>query len=636
MAISDLVTSKSSSTLINGLKVTLATPGSGLTPSTFTAMIGINQGSALQLAAPVQATLSQLANIAASNSSANTAAAAALSSLTTLHTGLGFGGTPNHAAFGDYLNQAHGHIQDARELRSSSDFMANLNYNDLGAGIKDMGSSADRGISNVLGNLPASGALMAGTGTMFKGVDLKNFGTPTGLVQSLQTNGLANATDVNQLLVKNGVDLNNLNDPIYQDQIKNTLSGIKDPTTLNVVSDQFGVNPFAGLPSYNGNDSSLYTNNAFAGAASSASSTVQGAVTQATSTASTAFGAAQAPEVGIGGLQSLATLSDPTTLSNPTDIAGITGGTKELTTHLTDLGATTLKDSSQATGLFGQIKSVSTPLHAAAFPSLGGLISGNQSLIDGLTGTGTGPKGLPCMQDFTQHLSGGPSITSFLQSVTSNATAAISALTASIANATSLFTLAGVDFTNPVKNTLGSSMNFAQNLHKFGADTSGSGIGDILHNMANTSTPYGEAIKASLVEGRNKQLLQDNGVRPLVTTPPAPAPGKVNVDFPITISRRFDRPPGSVTGSYVTVEATATGSNVWDRTWKIINGETTTKAGKPPYSVLYSGDYSTLLIASAQQSNDVTSTAPQIYAALPDMKAELEAQLSGGSPQAIG
>jgi len=52
--------------------------------------------------------------------------------------------------------------------------------------------------------------------------------------------------------------------------------------------------------------------------------------------------------------------------------------------------------------------------------------------------------------------------------------------------------------------------------------------------------------------------------------------------------------------------------------------------------VLYSGDYSTLLIAIAQRSNDVTSTAPQIYEALPQMKAELTSQLSGGSPSVTG
>jgi hypothetical protein len=634
MAISDLVTSKSATSIIEGLKATLATPAPSLTPSTFTAMIGINQGSALQLAAPVQATMSQLANIAASNSSANVQAAAALSSLTSFQSGLGFSGTPNHAAFGDFLNQAQGHIKNATDLRTSTDFMANINYSDFGAGITDMGSSADRGMVNQLGSLSGAGAAMLSTGSIFNGISVKSFGTPSGLVEALNNNKLGNASGVNDLLAKNGVPLDDLNNPVYTDQINQVMGSVTNPAIINTAATQFGItDPYGGLPSYNGSDSSLNTQNAFSGAAASA--TVTGVTTVGSSTASTAFGATAAPVVGTGGIQSLKDLSDPSKLANPADTAGFSG-VSALTTHLSDLGARSVKDASQAPDLFGQIQSVTTPLHSAAFPSLSGLISDHQSIIDNMTGTGSGPKGLPNMTDFTQHLAGGPSITSFLQTVGSNASAAISALTASIATATSLFIKAGADFTAPVKNTLGSSMNFAQNLHKFGADNSGSGIGDILHNMANTSTPYGEAIKASLAEGKNSRLLSDNGVSPLTTAPPPPVGKTSPVNFPITVSRRFDRPPGSVTGSYVTIEATATGRNNWDQVWKIINGETTTKAGNPPYAELFSGSYIKLYTATLQIKDDQTTAAPQIWEALPMMKAELDSQLSGGSPSVTG
>ena len=631
MSLSDLVTSKSATSIVEGLKTTLATPASSLTPATFTAMIGINQGSAFQLAAPVQDTINQLTSIASSNSSANTAAAAALSSLNSFHAGLGFGGTPNHAAFGDFLNQAHSHIKDATELRTSTDFMANLNYSDFGPGISDMGSMADRGISTQLGSLSGVGAAMASTGSMFNGVSIKNFGSPAGLVESLNNNKLGNASGVNALLAQNNIPLDDLSNPVYKDQIDQVMSSIKDPETINTVSKQFGTTPFAGLPSYSGSDSSLYTTNAFAGATASAGSTVEGTVTQGVSTASTAFGAAAAPTVGTGGIQSLKDLSDPSKLANPADTAGFTG-VSALTSHLSDLGAGSIKDASQAPTLFGQIQSVSTPLHSAEFPSLGGLISGHQNIINGMTGTGSGPKGLPNMSDFTQHLAGGPSITSFLQSVGTNATAAISALTTSIAGATSLFTKAGVDFTSPVPNTLGSSMNFAQNLHKFGADTSGSGIGDILHNLANPNTPYGEAVKASLAEGKNNKLLSDNGISPVTTTPPPPVGKQSNVEFPITVSRRFDRPAGG----YRTIEAVASSES--SQLWRLINGSDTTNDGSViPYAVLYSGSYDGLY-ASAQQAatSQPNTTAPQVYAALPQLKAEFDSQLSGGSPQTLG
>jgi hypothetical protein len=45
------------------------------------------------------------------------------------------------------------------------------------------------------------------------------------------------------------------------------------------------------------------------------------------------------------------------------------------------------------------------------------------------------------------------------------------------------------------------------------------GLGSILKSMANTSTKYGEAVKASLAEGRNNDLLGANGMGPLKTNP---------------------------------------------------------------------------------------------------------------------
>jgi len=690
MASDILVSAKSATSVTEGLNVTLATPSSGLTPSTFTAMLGINQGSALQIAQPVQDTLTKLSNIAYSNSSANVQANAAIASLTSFQSNLGFGGSPNHAAFGDFLNQAHGHIQTATDLRNSTDFMANLNYSDLGPGITDMGSSAERGMTNTLGNLPSAGALMAGTGSMYSGVNLSNFGTATGLVKSLQNNSLANATKVNQLLVNNGVDLNNIDDPVYQDQINNCLATINDPTTVNVVADQFNVSPPGGLPEWNGDDSSLYDTSSqtinntssapnggfpitvtqvispggtgatynITGTASSAVNTIysvsgtQGAFSTSgnydavyndisdllTSTnvsgLETDYSAILTSLADVktsltakveGGVVSLATLADPTKLVPSTSIPGLTGGTSALTTHLTDLGASILNDASQAPALFNQIQTPATPLTTAAFPSLSGLITSHQSTIDSMTGTGTGPKGLPSMHDFTQHVAGGPSITSFLQTVGSNPATAISALTASISNAQSLFTTAGVDFTSPVKNTLGSSMNFAQNLHKFGADTSGSGVGDVLHNLANPNTPYGESIKASLAEGRNKQLLQDNGIAPINTTPPPDTPNKTNVNFPVTVSRRIDRTdaPG-----YGTVDAVAiSNTNI---TYTVTNGNVASPppGNFPPYQVVISGSYDSIVAHLKGAFGNI------VVAAMPSIQAELNSQLSGGSPQA--
>ena len=754
---SDLVTAKGASTVVENLKPTLATPAAGITPSTFLAMVGIKNGTALTLAAPVANAMATLTSIAASNSSANVQAATALSSMNSFHASMGFGGTPNHAAFGNYLNQMKSHIDDAKELRQSTDFMANMKYSDLGGGITDLGSSADRGLSATLGSLSSAGAAMASTGTMYNGGDVKDFGSSLGMVKSLMDNKLASVTGVKRRLAAAGVPLSDLDNPIYKDKIDQVMSGITDPGAMSVVADQYDVAPEIAAGESSGNstvdaitaelqaiidrlnqfadsvrgewisgyesvtsnaelsayrDSFIasqdnkdyqaavakaneistkeikplpndefklqvvnFRNNDVETAINDANAAVQefvgkgkalramfnsqeGLVTDATMTAkatgpntlgdnitvgtsvpSTAMGADLSPgkdlPVNAGGIQSLGDLGNPAKL-DPSATAGLTGGIAGLTTHLGDLGAGSIKNASAAGALFGQIQSVPTPLTAAAMPDLGGMIKSNQGMLDSLTGAGSGPLGLPSMTDFTQHLAGGPSITSFLQTVGTDAAGAISALTTSLSGAIGLLATAGVDTTTPVPNNLGSAMGFAKNLHKFGADTSGSGVSDILHNLANPATPEGEAIKASLAEGKNNKLLADNAIPPITTTPPPPAPGQSNVAYPITVSRRFERPPSSPNGGYLTVDVKAKNSFSWDDVWTITNGDTTLTNGAAPFAVLLQGNYLGLIETLKPKLNDPTSTARDIFDALDSMKAELDSQKSGGSPKALG
>ena len=58
-------------------------------------------------------------------------------------------------------------------------------------------------------------------------------------------------------------------------------------------------------------------------------------------------------------------------------------------------------------------------------------------------------------------------------------------------------------------------MNFATSLHKFGTDSELSGL---LGNMAVPGSQYGDAIKASLAEGKNKALMAVHGIKPLSFT----------------------------------------------------------------------------------------------------------------------
>jgi hypothetical protein len=264
----NIVTAKAGTVVAENLKLALATASGSLTPSTITAMVGIAQGTALQLAPDVQNAMTamdaKIAELTLANTAPSLALAATITSakanLITLQGKILPSG--NHAAFGSFLNQAKSHIGDSTDLQNTTNFIGNSSFSDFGSGITNMSSMLDKGLTGKFGDLGAAGAALASGGSMFDGISPKNIGSPLGLVQSLNANKLGNATGVNALLTKAGVDITNLEDPVYADKISQVMGSIKDPKVLNAVADQFGQNPFGGLPSYTGSDSSLYTNSA--------------------------------------------------------------------------------------------------------------------------------------------------------------------------------------------------------------------------------------------------------------------------------------------------------------------------------------------------------------------------------------
>ena len=257
----NLVTAKAGTVVAENLKLSLATASASLTPSTITAMVGINAGAALQLAPDVQNVMTALAAKAASGDyPANVQAQTALTNLTSLQGKILPSG--NHAAFGSFLNQAKAHIGDATDLQNTTNFISKSNFGDFGSGITGMSSMLDQGLTGKFGSLSAAGAALSSSGSMFDGIDPKNIGSPAGLVQALNANKLGNASGVNAKLAAAGVNLNDLTNPVYADKIAQVTGSISDPAVLNTVADQFGQTPFGGLPSYNGSDSSLYTNSA--------------------------------------------------------------------------------------------------------------------------------------------------------------------------------------------------------------------------------------------------------------------------------------------------------------------------------------------------------------------------------------
>jgi hypothetical protein len=457
-----LVTSKAGTVVAENLKLSLATASGSITPSTVTAMVGINQGSALQLSPDVTSAMSKLSSVSALDPN-YAAAQTALTNLKTLQGKMGFpyGGTQNAPAFGSMLNQAQAHINDSNELKNATNFISGSNFSDFGSGITNMSSMTTQGLNGSFGSLPSAATVMGKTGSCFDLKDMSNFGTGTGLVNSLKNNKLANFSGVNQALTANQVDINDLNDPVYSESITKVLTNIKDPGIISKVKTQFGVSP-------------------------------------------------------PGDIASLNDFTDITKLTTASERSGLSTNLAGIGTKFGDLGAK-FSSPSAASTMLNNISVPSIPNLESAAPSLSTLMSGHSSVLKSMTGESlatlanpnNGVNGLPGITDFAQHVAGGPAITNFNTSSISAST--IAQLEASTAKATSLWSTAGVDLTTQPPNSLGTSMNFATQLHKYGNDST---MTSLLGNMTQ-SNQYGDAIKASLAEGKNKALMAANGIKPL-------------------------------------------------------------------------------------------------------------------------
>ena len=525
--------SKAVTVISEGQYSAVGEPATSFSPATITAMVGMKKGEALTISSTVtDAMVALQAKAASSDYPANVQAAAALVNLTTLQSTIF--NPADQGGFGAIAGQVQGHIETSHSLINTSNFLSNSSYSDFGTGIKDLGSMSDRGFTNILGSVTGAGAAMASTGTMFNGISAKNFGSPVGMVQALQNNKLANATGVNQKLVDAGVDLNDLENPVYKDQISNVLASIKDPTAINVTADQFGQNPFAGLPSYTGDDSSLYnTQNALGGSSAraptattipTAGTSTFGAptttgfpTTTGYSTQGGSFGSEQIQGQTGTGIQGLKDLSDYTKTANPSDTAGF-AGTDALVGKFNDLGAGSIANAGVASKFFGGIKTVDTPKINAANPDLKSLMDDNIPEIKSLVGSGSGVNGVPNARDFLHSVAGGP----IYDDINTNGVTVdnIANLSNAISQSTSLFSTAGiVTGTFSANPTLTGVATFAGKLPQYGKQTAEGSLGDSLRNMANGASKYGEAVKASMAEGQNNKLLQANGIGPLKTNP---------------------------------------------------------------------------------------------------------------------
>ena len=529
MADDIIASARSMTTVADGQYVAIGTPKAAITPATLTAMVGMakGNGAAIDIAPKVTDAMSKLQTVASGTDyPANVNAQNALNTLTSIQGKLF--NKDDAGGFGAIVGKVQSHISNSNDVLNTTNFLKDVDYPDFGSGINDMSSMGDRGMTNVFGSLPGAGKAMSSFGTMFNGIDVKRFGTPSGLVESLTNNKLANATGLNQKLIDAGVDLNDIHNPVYADKISGALGSIKDPVAINTSADQFGItNPFAGLPTYTGTDSSLYKTPSFLTGGSATPPVATTIPTSGTfgaptttgfptasgySTKATGIGADIAPEVGVGGIQSLKDLGDYTKTANPADTAGFTG-MDSLTSKFKDMGAGSVVDASKASSFFSSIQKVPTPLTNTANPTLNSLILEHTPTITGLIGSST----VPSAQDFLGPVAGCSELDALADGVTDDK---VAALNTKLASTNTFLDAAGITTaTAPATQTLSGVMGFATKLHTYGKDASTGGIGSMLKNMANSSTKYGEAVKASLAEGKNNDLLSANGIGPLKTNP---------------------------------------------------------------------------------------------------------------------
>jgi hypothetical protein len=525
-----IVTGQGGTTSIENKWATLAQDSSSITPTTITAMEGFDSDLSLRRHPTVSDVITKLqsaqGNVSLANYHPNWTNLNALGNTMQTQSDKQL---VSNTQFGTMFAQATGHVESSQQLKVKADFMANTNYPDYGSGITSNRDLLDQGMSTSFGDLNAAAKAMSATKGVYDPSDMPTYGTADGLFKSLKNNKLSNASGLTQQFKKFGVDTDQVNDPAYQDQVTNALKSITDRETLSTVADQFDLRP------------SVVT------------------------APSTTFGADAAPIVGPGGggIESLNDFLDTDKVTLGTDLTGLKDGLQysDLGQKLSSMGAS-FEDPDNAARMMEQMGIPEDALIAdynaptTMSTQMGGLT------LNTMTGTGTGLAGLPNVRDFFPACANTPEITALqTQLDTDFGNASITTVDSQITNATTLLAKAGIDLDTPPAKNLGHTMAFGTNLHRYGADDINNptnttafgaavapgeprggyagidGVNDfgkivsgkvntdlqsgfldtssVLTDMANTSNKYGQSVIASLSEGKNKALMQQNGILPL-------------------------------------------------------------------------------------------------------------------------
>lgn len=360
------------------------------------------------------------------------------------------------------------HLDTALEIKETSDRMANTNVKVLGSGITNMSSASTQGLG-VLGNLTSVGNVIRLMGPAYNLSEMKYFGTGVGLVKKLTDVRMIRSTGVYDALIKNNVDLTQLEDPVYSDTIDATLGSITNSTTINSVLEEFNMIPLTPLTS----------------------------------------------------------LKDFTDINKFVPLnqrVGLNGGLPAIATKFNDLNAQ-FETVNSALGMLSSIQTPTVPSLDSASSNLTSLMASAAANVSAGTGASiiaSDPRGIPNMTDFLEPLAGGSTIS---QVVTSNVSvSSITALDAMITRTYNLFNQVNIDIINSTthagaiqtsQKTLEFSKSLSSRIETIGEqDTTKSNAANVLIALT-TSDIYGDSVKALLADGKNKAALSGNKVIPL-------------------------------------------------------------------------------------------------------------------------
>lgn len=453
--------------------------------------------------------------------------------------------------FTSIMNQSAGFGAAAAEWGAALKEFGGKAFTDLGVGFNGFASMASNGMSNVFGGLPALpsmsslpgagtitslamaakdniGALgnsLSGFGTMFDAKDVANMGNPASLIKNLQNQGLADSVGLNDMIAGAGFDPRDL-DNIPPAQLQKILgqvqgndlqrivrqTGLQLPATANLTS-LAGVLDVKNIVSPDvlkaipgGNLAGL--GNAFSNLGGNFTdfSKVGDMLKKVEVPSLPNLEALKSPlpdDIASAFKGMLGSGDSPLGLPTMSDMLGSVSGKAHMDSFR-DIGKSMEKIAESVVGkdMINTANALSSATSAASAAGTDLGLTGNdlQAYIDADPGVVSAKSAVTtAVNAFNTQVAGNAD----LKAVVDKANGALASTTAQLTKEQNNLSLAGIDPGSiDAPSGVGSLLGMASKLHSFGVDKMKLGFSEMFEGMASDDL-YGDAIKSSLMEGRN-------------------------------------------------------------------------------------------------------------------------------------